>query len=326
MNENVVLSVLAHPDDAEFLCAGALIRLADLGWEVHLASMTPGDCGSMEQSPGDIARRRRAEGSAAAALIGATYHCLERHDLRIYYDDDSLLPVVRLMRRLRPRLVLTHSPTDYLVDHEMTSLLTRAAVFGAPYRTSSATASRRRRRRTWRICTTATRSRARMRWAARSSRRFASTLAPRSNARRPCWRRTPVSANGCGGITGWINTWRPCVRGGRGRAPHRRRPCRGVSATPGAWVSPGESAGNRAGIRETKSHAGSRSVTPAAGSFVDAPAPSRLPASPPPCVPRRRRPARPSRRVPNSVNAVASSMRTVTVRPISRSLPSKTTM
>ena len=46
---DAVLSVLAHPDDAEFLCAGTLIRLArEHGWRVHVASMTPGDCGSAD--------------------------------------------------------------------------------------------------------------------------------------------------------------------------------------------------------------------------------------------------------------------------------------
>ena len=33
---------------------------------------------------------------------------------------------------VRPRLVLTHSPSDYMLDHEMTSALARAAAFGAP--------------------------------------------------------------------------------------------------------------------------------------------------------------------------------------------------
>ena len=82
---DVVLSVLAHPDDAEFLCAGTLIRLREQGWEVHIASMTPGDCGSAELPPDEIARVRRAEGAAAAGLIGATYHCLEERDLLVFY-------------------------------------------------------------------------------------------------------------------------------------------------------------------------------------------------------------------------------------------------
>jgi LmbE family N-acetylglucosaminyl deacetylase len=130
---DVILSVLAHPDDAEFLCAGTLIRLArEHGWQVHIASMTPGDCGSAEMGPDEIARARRAEGAAAAARLGATYHCLERHDLRVFYDEPTLACVTRLLRRVRPRVVLTHSPADYMLDHEMTSTVTRAAAFAAP--------------------------------------------------------------------------------------------------------------------------------------------------------------------------------------------------
>ena len=129
---DVILSVLAHPDDAEFLCGGTLIRLREQGWEVHIASMTPGDCGSTELPPDDIARIRRAEGARAAGLIGATYHCLEERDLLVFFGERPLERIVRLLRQVRPHIVLTHSPADYMLDHEMTSMLTRSAVFGAP--------------------------------------------------------------------------------------------------------------------------------------------------------------------------------------------------
>src|SRR6516165_2994520 len=130
--DNVILSILAHPDDAEFLCGGTLARLArEHGWHVHVASMTPGDCGSVELPPEEIARVRRGEGARAAALIGAVYHCLEERDLRVFYADGPLERVTRLLRQVRPRIVLTHSPADYMLDHEMTSTLGRAAAFAA---------------------------------------------------------------------------------------------------------------------------------------------------------------------------------------------------
>jgi LmbE family N-acetylglucosaminyl deacetylase len=133
MATDTVLSVLAHPDDAEFLCAGVLIRLArEHGWQVHIASMTPGDCGSTKRPADEIAAVRRAEGATAAVVIDATYHCLEERDLLISYTERPLERVTRLLREVRPALVLTHSPADYLLDHEMTSMLVRAAVFGAP--------------------------------------------------------------------------------------------------------------------------------------------------------------------------------------------------
>jgi LmbE family N-acetylglucosaminyl deacetylase len=130
---DVVLSVLAHPDDAEFLCAGALLRLVrEHGWQAHIASMTPGDCGSAELPPEEISRVRRAEGARAAALLGGTYHCLEERDLLVLYSEPALEKVTRLLRQVRPRIVLTHSPADYMLDHEMTSTVVRAAAFGAP--------------------------------------------------------------------------------------------------------------------------------------------------------------------------------------------------
>jgi LmbE family N-acetylglucosaminyl deacetylase len=130
---DVVLAILAHPDDAEFLCVGSMIRLVrEHGWLAHLASMTPGDCGSADKSPEEISRIRRAEGAKAAACFGATYHCVEERDLRIFYGEGPLEKVTRLLRQVRPRIVFTHSPADYMLDHEMTSTLVRAAVFGAP--------------------------------------------------------------------------------------------------------------------------------------------------------------------------------------------------
>jgi N-acetylglucosamine malate deacetylase 1 len=129
----VILSLLAHPDDAEFLCAGTLIRLRnEHGFEVHIASMTAGDCGSVERDAAAISQIRRAEGTRAAALIGAAYHCLDEKDLLVFYNEATLEKVTRLLRLVRPAIVLTHCPADYMLDHEMTSMIARAAVFAAP--------------------------------------------------------------------------------------------------------------------------------------------------------------------------------------------------
>jgi LmbE family N-acetylglucosaminyl deacetylase len=130
---NVILTILAHPDDAEFLCGGTLIRLArEKNWQVHIASMTAGDCGSAQYGPEEISRIRKKEGADAAALIGATYHCLEEHDLLVFYNERALERVTRLLREVRPSIVITHSPSDYMPDHEMTSYIARAVAFAAP--------------------------------------------------------------------------------------------------------------------------------------------------------------------------------------------------
>jgi LmbE family N-acetylglucosaminyl deacetylase len=130
----VALSLLAHPDDAEILCAGTLIRLRDAGWEVHIATATPGDCGTMDRSRWEISSIRTAEGAAAAKLIGATYHCLDEKDGLVVYDKPTIQKAVDLFRRIAPSLVFTHAAKDYMLDHEQTSLLARGAsfIFGAP--------------------------------------------------------------------------------------------------------------------------------------------------------------------------------------------------
>lgn len=132
MNRTAI-AVLAHPDDAEFLCAGTLIRLGkEHGWSIHIATMTPGDCGSVEYPPDEISRLRRGEGKAAATAIGARYHCVEERDLRVIYREEALEKVVHLLNAVKPAVVFTHSPDDYHLDHEQTSKIVRAATFAAP--------------------------------------------------------------------------------------------------------------------------------------------------------------------------------------------------
>ncbi len=128
MNKTV-LTLLAHPDDAEMLCAGTLIRLAELGWDVHIATSVMGDCGSATLPPDEIARTRHKEATAAAELIGATYHCLGERDTDIIFDHDSNRKAIGLLREIAPSLVLTHPRLDYMLDHEQTHLLARSAAF-----------------------------------------------------------------------------------------------------------------------------------------------------------------------------------------------------
>ena len=93
--------------------------------------MTPGDCGSAEHDAEAISAIRREEARAAAGLIGAEYVCLEFRDLAIFNDDESRRRVTEALRRVAPAIILTAPPSDYIADHEMTSLLVRDACFAA---------------------------------------------------------------------------------------------------------------------------------------------------------------------------------------------------
>ena len=123
---------MAHPGDTEIFCAGALARLQEIGFDIHIATMTPGDCGSKHQSPSDIARVRLEEARAAASRVRGGYSCLDCRDLQITYDPPTIRKAVELLRQVDPAIVITHSPQDYLLDHEITSLAVRNACFAAP--------------------------------------------------------------------------------------------------------------------------------------------------------------------------------------------------
>jgi LmbE family N-acetylglucosaminyl deacetylase len=127
-----ILAIHAHPDDVEILAGGTMALLADLGHTLTIATFTPGDCGSRELGPQEIAAVRREEAARAAARIGAAYLCLEMRDLAIFNDHPSRRRVVEVLRRTRAQLVLTSSPVDYLCDHEAASALVRDACFAAP--------------------------------------------------------------------------------------------------------------------------------------------------------------------------------------------------
>jgi len=129
-----IVSIHAHPDDAEILAGGTLALLARGGHEIAIATMTPGDKGSDKLPPEEISVVRRLEAETAAMLIGAEYRCAEFRDLEIFSDHASRRRLVELIRQIRPDLVLTASPTDYLCDHEATSALVRDALFAAPAR------------------------------------------------------------------------------------------------------------------------------------------------------------------------------------------------
>jgi LmbE family N-acetylglucosaminyl deacetylase len=131
-DRRTVLAFLAHPDDAEILCAGTLIRLAAAGWEVHIATATPGDCGSMTLPGQEIAAIRRGEAARAAGQIGATYHCLEERDVNVVFDKETNRKATDLFRSVAPTLVFTHPRHDYMLDHEQVHVLARSATFSYP--------------------------------------------------------------------------------------------------------------------------------------------------------------------------------------------------
>ncbi len=125
----IALSLLAHPDDAEILCAGTMIRLAEQGWEIHIVTACRGDCGSATRDAEDIAEIRRLEAIRAAESIGARHHSLGEPDGYVAYNQPTARKAIDLFRSINPGLVFAHPIRDYMLDHEQVSLLARCATF-----------------------------------------------------------------------------------------------------------------------------------------------------------------------------------------------------
>ncbi|MEI6971274.1 MAG: PIG-L family deacetylase, partial [bacterium] len=120
---NVVLAVAAHPDDIEFMMAGTLLLLKDSGAEIHMWNLANGCCGTARHSRAAISRIRAGEAKASAGLAGALSHPPLFDDLGIFYDKPSLARVAAVVRSIRPTIILTQSPLDYMEDHQNTCRL-----------------------------------------------------------------------------------------------------------------------------------------------------------------------------------------------------------
>jgi len=138
-NAQAAIAIAAHPDDIEFLMAGTLLLLKRAGWATHYLTLASGNCGSVRHGAAETRAVRAAEARQAAAILGAQFHPSFLDDLEILYDLKTLRRLAGIIREVKPAIVLTHSPQDYMEDHTATCRLVVTAAFahGMPnFRTS----------------------------------------------------------------------------------------------------------------------------------------------------------------------------------------------
>ena len=124
-----VLAIFAHPDDIEFVAAGTLLKLKDLGWQIHFCNLANGCCGSTVTDRIETAAIRRAESERSAQLLEATHYPPICDDLDVFYNAENLAKVSSIVRKAKPNIVLTHALVDYMEDHMETCRLAVSAAF-----------------------------------------------------------------------------------------------------------------------------------------------------------------------------------------------------
>jgi bacillithiol biosynthesis deacetylase BshB1 len=120
-----VLAIAAHRDDVEQTCGGALLRMAARGLRTAILDLTQGEAGTRGS-----AEERAREADEAARLLGAGWRqALDLPDGAIENTLENRLRIVRVLRRLRPRVVILPYWQARHPDHAITATLGYEACF-----------------------------------------------------------------------------------------------------------------------------------------------------------------------------------------------------
>ena len=113
MSEVDILAVFAHPDDMELTVGGTLLKMKSLGYKTGALDVTSGEMGTRGTREG-----RAEEANAAANILKLDLReNLGLPDGHVFADDESRTRLVRVLRRLKPKVVLTHQDGDPHPDH-----------------------------------------------------------------------------------------------------------------------------------------------------------------------------------------------------------------
>jgi bacillithiol biosynthesis deacetylase BshB1 len=135
-----ILAIAAHRDDVEQTCGGTLLKMRSLGLETGILDLTQGEAGTRGS-----AAERAAEAEAAARILEVRWRqALDLPDGRVENTFENRLKIVRVLRELRPRVVILPYWQGRHPDHYTTATLGYEACFlsglarvetgAAPYR------------------------------------------------------------------------------------------------------------------------------------------------------------------------------------------------
>ncbi|MFM7581349.1 MAG: PIG-L deacetylase family protein [Caldilinea sp.] len=136
------LVIVAHPDDADFICGGTCIQTARRGIEVTYLVLTNGDKGNHnpEITRNQLIAMRQIEQRKAASLCGIQEVLFMGEEDGFLRPDRSIRKrVTQAIRRIRPELIISTHPDRYFVgegyinhpDHRNAGLVAIEAIFPA---------------------------------------------------------------------------------------------------------------------------------------------------------------------------------------------------
>ena len=120
-----VLAIAAHRDDVEQTCGGTLLRMAARGLRTAILDLTQGEAGTR-----GTAQERAREAEEAARILGVGWRqALTLPDGAIENTIENRVAVARVLRLLRPRVVILPYWQARHPDHAVTGTLGYDACF-----------------------------------------------------------------------------------------------------------------------------------------------------------------------------------------------------
>ena len=120
-----VLAIAAHRDDVEQTCGGTLLRMASRGLRTAILDLTQGEAGTR-----GTAEERAREAAQAAHLLGVGWRkALDLPDGAVENTLENRIKIVRVLRQLRPRVVILPYWQARHPDHATTAALGYEACF-----------------------------------------------------------------------------------------------------------------------------------------------------------------------------------------------------
>jgi bacillithiol biosynthesis deacetylase BshB1 len=120
-----ILAIAAHRDDVEQTCGGTLLKMRSLGLETGILDLTRGEAGTRGS-----ATERAAEAEAAGRILGVQWRsALDLPDGRVENTYENRLKIVRVLRELRPRVVILPYWEGRHPDHYTSATLGYEACF-----------------------------------------------------------------------------------------------------------------------------------------------------------------------------------------------------
>lgn len=185
-----ILTITAHPDDAEIGVGGILLNAKKQGLKTGLIICTRGESGGIVPMA-----TRVQEAEAAAKIMGYDYfRQLDFPDAGVEVNAANIERLIPLVRECAPQIVLTIHPDDYHPDHKAVSQLVDKTVFVAGLKKHAADTS------TW-----------------HPHQFFYFSLDPRTNTKRPdiivdisdVWeeKKKTLNAHGSQKVTDFVERW-----------------------------------------------------------------------------------------------------------------------